>query len=264
MEWNHIRDQFPVTERLVYLDHASRCPTPLPVMLRQEEFLHFCAECGRDYSTWWKIADNLRGKIASLIKADEKEIGFASSTTEAMNICAQGFKWQPGDNIVIAQMEFPSNVYPWLGLSKNEVEVRFVEPQNYEITPELIDRYVDSHTRMISLSHVQAANGFRIDLEEIGYYCKKQGICFCVDATQSLGAFPIDVKTAHIDFLACSTYKWMMGSDGLAIFYCANDFLSNLNQVFLGWSGRINRNEFYAYPLDYPVSALLRYDFRLL
>lgn len=255
MEWGSVRDQFPIVEREVYLDHASRCPTPLPVMLRQEEFIRFCAEHGRDYASWWKIADNLREKVALLLNADSTEIGFGSSTTEVMNICAQGFDWHPCDNIVTAQTEFPSNVYPWLGVKKKGVEVRFVEPLNHEITLDLIEKCVDSHTRMIALSHIQASNGFRIDLEEIGCYCQKHGIVFCVDATQSLGAFPIDVKSAHIDFLACSTYKWMMGSDGLAIFYCSRELMPKLSQIFLGWSGRTNRNEFYAYPLDYPQQA---------
>lgn len=255
MHITEIRKNFPITEHAIYLDNGSRCPLCKPVLDRQQSFQLFCSESGRDYAAWWRLADDLRGKIARLIHAQAKQVGYASSTTAALNLLAQGYEWKPGDNVIIAASEFPSNVYPWLGLKERNVEIRFLQPQNGWITLSQFQELADKNTRIISVSHIQAANGFKMDLEELGVFCEKKGIVFCVDATQSMGAYPIDVVSSHIDFLATSTYKWLMGSDGLAVFYCSDALQSSLRQVFWGWSGRIDRNEFNQYPLSYPQEA---------
>jgi cysteine desulfurase/selenocysteine lyase len=255
MNLNMIRQQFPVTDHMIYLDNASRCPVCIPVAESQKEYIDFCVKYGSDYKNWWQKVDSLRLKLGKLINASQNEIGYASSTTSAMNIIARGYPWKEGDNIVLINHDFPSNIYPWLACKKNGVQIRFIEPNNGKIHLEQIKQVVDNNTRALSVSHVQAENGFRCDLDVIGDFCDKKKILFCVDATQSLGVFPIDVKQSHIDFLASSTYKWLMGSDGLAVFYCSDRIIDSVQQVFLGWSGRVNRNEFYYYPLDYPREA---------
>ncbi len=250
-----LREQFPITRWGTYLDHGSRCPTPQAVLERQEAFARFCAQRGRDYAAWWTMADNLRARIAALINAEAAEICYASSTTHALNLLAQGYPWKAGDVIVAAQMEFPSNVYPWLGLAEKGVEVRMIQPQDGRITLEMIRDALDARTRLVALSHVQAANGFRLNLQEVGQLCHSRDIVFCVDATQSLGAYEVDVERDGIDFLACSTYKWLMASDGLAVCFCRAQLLPSLKLSYYGWSGRCDRNEFYTYPMKYPSKA---------
>lgn len=255
MNAKEIRELFPITNSIIYLDTASRCPLAIPVYNSLERYLDFCSRYGREYKSWWELSEQLRKKIAQLIGSKSTEIGFCDSTTHAINILAHGYSWKKDDNIVTANIEFPSNIYPWFSIKQYGVDVRLIECKNGMLPLYEIEKYCDSHTRILSLSHVQAANGYRIDLTQIGDFCRDRGIIFCVDATQSCGVFPIDVRTSKIDFLAVSTYKWMMATDSLAFYYCSEKIIGSLSQTYLGWSGRLDRNDFKNHHMKYPMEA---------
>src|SRR5262249_9660170 len=150
--------------------------------------------------------------------ADPLDIAFVKNTSEGIGIAAEGFPWQVGDNIITAAEEYPANIYPWLNLKSRGVEVRFVETRDRRLWIDDFKSLMDSRTRLLSVSSVEFASGFRNDLVALGELCRQRGILFFVDAIQSLGILPLDVRQTPIDFLAADGHKWLLGPEGAAIF----------------------------------------------
>lgn len=254
--WEEVRMDFKVAGEYLYLDNAAKVPLTTQVAVGLDAFNYACRHKGRDYQKWWKRADRVRRDVANLIGGKPEEIAYAGSATQAVNIIAQGLTWNEGDNVVVAESEFPSNLYPWLALAAQGVEVRLVkEDESGELPLQRYKELCDDKTRLLAVSHVQAGNGYRINLTEFGEFCDSRDILFMVDATQSCGIFPIDTEKMKIDFLCASTYKWMMGTDGLAILYCRMSRLPLIRFTYLGWSGRTERNDYEHHEMDFPNEA---------
>jgi len=255
MNWEKLRPYFPVTKKYIYLDHGSMSPLPTCVLEILYDFHLRRYFSGRNFVDWWKEVSVVRSKLAKFIGAEPEEIAFTESTTHGINIIAQGLNWQPGENMIINNLEFPANVYPWLNLHEKGVEVRIHKSINGELFIEKIAKLIDEKTKLISISHVQANNGFRSDISLLGKLCKKKNVLLLVDATQSLGAFPVNVKDSNLNFLCGATFKWLLGPDGLGFLYCNKDNLPNLNLTYLGWAGMKNRNNFTTYQVNLPDEA---------
>jgi len=191
-----------------------------------------------------------RSSIAKLIGASPEEIGLVQNTAEGINIIANGLGLRSGDNIVLNDIEFPANIYPWLNLEKKGVEIRFVRSQQGRISLRDIENAVDANTKVISISHVQYLSGFRMNLGELGQFCRGRNIFFVVDAMQSAGAMPIDVGADQIDFLCCSGYKWLMGPRGTGFLYCRRSSLKHLTPIFTGHNSMISYSEAYPYEVN--------------
>lgn len=259
--WAALRGDFRIKEGCVYLDNGAKVPLAAPVLRELKAFNQFCSAAGRDYDGWWKTADDTRLLAARLLGGRPEEICYTASSTQAVNLIAQGLDWREGDNVIVSAGEFPSNLYPWLNLKAKGVEIRMVWPTKQgELSPERYQRVWDFRTRLIAVSHVQAANGYREDLEELGRFCHQNGSLFFVDATQSCGLFPIDVERMKIDFLCASTYKWLMGVDGLALLYCRRRLIKDVAFSYLGWSGRINRNDYDYHPPGETKNGVFPYE----
>lgn len=250
-----VREDFPITQKMVYLDNGAKSAQATSVRAALESYLDLWSEKGSDYPYWWTQVDYARKKLADLISANKEEIAFASSCTHAVNIVAEGLDLQPGDNIVVAADEFPSNLYPWLGLREKGVEIRLATSEDGKLPLERYLTHVDEKTRLLAVSHVQYATGYRCNLEEFSVFCKQRNIRFLVDATQSLGIVPINTKKYSIDYLVASTYKWLLGTDGLAVLYIAQNALNSLRFSYTGWSGRTEPNDYTHYRLEYPQEA---------
>ena len=230
------RREFPVTGKYIYLDHAGVAPISLRVKTAIETFLAESAEGGSFYyPVWIQRIVEIRRACAQLINAGPEEIAFVKSTSHGLSIVAQGLDWRPGDNVLIYEKEFPSNIYPWLNLRSKGVEVRTIPSRDGRILFEDISQLINSRTRLLAISSVQFANGFRIDLEKVGSLCRDRQVLLCVDAIQSLGMAPMDVKASHIDFLSADAHKWLLGPEGIGIFYCSNGLAERLSPPLIGW-----------------------------
>ena len=177
----------------------------------------------------------MRARVASLINAHPDEVAFTKNTSEGISFVANGLHWQTGDNVVITNVEFPANVYPWQALRARGVEVRMVLEEDGRIPLERVMEMINTRTRVVSISSVQFASGFRTDLATLGEYCQSKGVFLCVDAIQSLGAFPIDVKAMNIDFLAADGHKWLCAPDGSGTFYVRKELQGHLHPTTIGW-----------------------------
>ena len=249
---NTYRQEFPVTQKCIYLDHSGVSPLPLPVKSAIETFLSEATQGGAfHYPKWSQQVVEIRRSCARLVHARPEEIAFVKSTSHGLSIVAKGLDWKPGDNVLIYEKEFPSNSYPWLNLQRKGVVVKIIPSRDGRIVIDDIEKLIDSRTRLLSLSSVQYANGFRVDLKNVGGLCRKKNILFCVDAIQSLGVIPMDVKEYSIDFLSADGHKWLLGPEGIGIFYCRKELVERIDPPLLGWKSVQNEFDF-----DHPDFAL--------
>jgi selenocysteine lyase/cysteine desulfurase len=251
------RNEFPVTQKFIYLDHAGVAPMPLRVKNAITRFLGESAEDGAfSYPAWLKRLDDVRRSCSRLINAEPDEIAFVKSTSHGLSIVAEGLDWRPGDNVLVYEREFPSNLYPWLNLQRKEVEVKFIPSRGGRVLIDDIERLIDSKTRLLAISAVQFSNGFRIDLDRAGELCKQKNILFCIDAIQSLGLIPMDVRKASVDFLSADAHKWLLGPQGIGIFYCRRGLAERLAPPLVGWKSVQNEFAFDRPDFSLKTSAL--------
>jgi cysteine desulfurase/selenocysteine lyase len=241
-DWNDLRvREFPVATRWAYFDHAAVAPLPKRSADRLRLWIDDQENNGVvNWPDWERKLEAVRRTAAKLIKADRDEIAFITSTTQGIGIVAEGFPWRNGDNVVTAAEEYPSNVYPWMNLADRGVALRMVPTRDGRIWIEDLDAAIDSHTRLLTISHVEFASGFRNDLNAIGELCRKRGIAFFVDAIQGLGPLEIDVQQTPIDFLAADGHKWLLGPEGAGIVYIKKEWIDRLRPIGVGWHSVIN------------------------
>lgn len=246
-----LRELFPVTRNLVYVNHAAVGP----LSVRAAEAMARHAADQRDFGAlhwrdWYAEYDRLRAAAARLIGCDPGEIAILKNTSEGLSFVAAGLRWQPGDNVVISDLEFPSNSTPWRKLDTRGVEVRVIRSRDGAFTAADVAALIDARTRVVAVSSVAFHNGFAADLEAIGELCASRGVLFCVDAIQSVGVLPIDVRRAKIAFLAADGHKWMCGPEGAALFYVAAEHRPQLEVIEYGWTNVERRGKFIDCPTD--------------
>ena len=239
------RALFPVTRNLVYFNHAAVGP----LSTRAYEAMEKHAADQRDYGAthwkaWYHEYELLRAAAGRLINAAPDEIAILKNTSEGLSFVAEGLDWERGDNVVTTDLEFPSNFTPWKNLERRGVQCRVVESRDGAYTPADVERLVDENTRLVSVSSVAFHNGFAPDLDAIGAICDRRGALFCVDAIQSIGALPMDVRKSRISFLAADGHKWLCGPEGAAIFYVANEHRDKLRVIEYGWTNIERRGKF--------------------
>ncbi len=251
------RREFPVTEKHLYLDHAGVAPLSLRVQSAVELFLREATGGGAfHYPKWAQQVVEVRRACARLINAEAEEIAFVKSTSHGLSLVADGLDWKPGDNVLVYEKEFPSNLYPWLNLKARGVEVRMIPSRGNRILTEDIEKLMDQKTRLLALSSVQFVNGFRIDLKQLGELCKAHKVLLCVDAIQSLGVLPMDVQEYTIDFLSADAHKWLLGPEGIGIFYCRKELAEQLAPPLIGWKSVQNEFAFEHTALKLKTDAL--------
>jgi cysteine desulfurase / selenocysteine lyase len=256
LKFENIRKEFPVMKELIFFDHARVAPLPERVRKVVTEFVDDATRYGTaHYETWIGEIDRSRKNFARLINAEMDEVAFVKNTSEGLAIVANGLDWKSGDNVVIPDIEFPANVYPWWNLKRLGVETRMVRAVDGRVLFDDLVRQVDARTRLISISSVECNSGFRCDLNRIGVFCKDKGILFCVDAIQSLGILPMDVKRDHIDFLSADGHKWMLSVEGLGGFYISKEALEKVYPVTVGWGNMVNAADFMNYEFTFRPNA---------
>ncbi len=256
------RQLFPHTEQgLVYLNHAAVSPLSSRVLKAQIEHLH-------DRSTGKietfpddvKQIEKTKGCIERLINAESWErIALAGNTSDALNIVASGLDWKPGDRILLNDLEFPANVYPYYHLKSQGVEIDFIHSPDGKLTAEMIYAALRPRTRLLAMSAVQFLSGYRADLSVLGELCRARGILFVVDAMQAVGGFKIDVQEMKIDALAAGAPKWQMGPQGIGFLYVTEELQARVHQKYFGWLSVDNPWDFFNFDQP-PASTARRYE----
>jgi len=229
-----IRSKFPVTEHCTYLNHAAVAPLSDPVRAAMSKFIADRGVMFNRKRRYESVSNDLRAVLAWLINGTPEEIAFTQNTSEGLNIIANGLPLESGDNVIFCDMEFPANVYPWMNLEGRGIEARCVPHDGGGLTVEALERYADTHTRVVAASSVEFLTGFKNDLRSLGAWCREHEAYFVVDGIQSLGSSTLDVQACKIDFLSCGGPKWLMGPEGQGFVYCRQELLDALLTPFVG------------------------------
>ncbi len=259
MDWEALRDEFPITRNYNFQNHAAVAPISRRAAQAAQTYLTQSQDTGYLEGHFYRHADRVRAQIARLINAKSDEVTFCKNTSEGLSLVANGLSWNNGDNIVTTNVEFPANMYPWMALRPRGVQVRMVFEEDGRIPLESILQSIDNRTRLVTISSVQFASGFRTDLATLGDYCQSKGVLLCVDAIQSLGAFPIDVNAMNIDFLAADGHKWLCAPEGIGILFVRKELQGHLRPSSIGWLSMKDPFNFNRYQFEFADSAR-RYD----
>jgi len=249
------REEFPVTRQAIYFNHAGVCPLPRRTAEAAQRVLQQQMEGGatqENYQQWTENIRQARQNLARLVRAAPEEIAFVKNTTTGLLIAAGSIPWQEGDNVVTCAVEFPANVYPWLGLERMGVQTRFVGLRQGRLLMDDLVAAMDRRTRAIALSWIQFTNGFRIDLGKLSQLCRDRHCYFILDAIQGLGALQLDLSRYAIDFMAADGHKWMLSLEGCGVLYVRRQILDELVPFHIGWMGVENADNY----LDYQLAPL--------
>jgi cysteine desulfurase / selenocysteine lyase len=254
---SEIRKLFPVTQNHIYLNHAAVCPISIPVYERMQRHARDVMENGAvNYREWLAAIKQARELSARLINARPDEIAFASSTSAGLAVIANGVDWRAGDNIVTADCEFPANIVPWMRIRREfGVEVKMARERDCRLETEEILSLIDDRTRVVTLSFVEFASGFRNDLAAIGRHCSERDVLFVVDAIQGLGALGIDVEACAIDALSADAHKFLLGPEGAALFYVSRRAMERVKPTLVGWLSVNDPDDYSNYDQPYAPNA---------
>ena len=235
----------PIASRVAYFDHAAVAPLPATSRDSIRRWLDQATEEGDTaWSQWARRLEEVRRAAAGLMGAEPTEIAFVPNTTTGISLVAEGFPWKNGDNVVTLENEFPSNQYPWMNLASRGVEVRRVQVEGGIVDLERLEAACDGRTRIVSVSWVGYATGWRIDVSEVAALCRRRGCLFFLDAIQGLGVFPLDVRQAGVDFLAADGHKWLLGPEGAGILFVRQAHLEMLRPLMVGWNSVVQGNDY--------------------
>jgi cysteine desulfurase/selenocysteine lyase len=231
------QDEFGLDDGLIYLNHAAIAPWPKRTVEAVQQLAADLGHTGsKAYPQWVATERRLRERLAELIGAESAaDIALAKSTSEALSFVAQGLDWQPGDNVVGIRQEFPSNRIVWEALAERGVEYRTLDLGTSTDPEADLLALCDARTRLCAVSWVQYAGGFRLDLARLGHSLREQGVLFCVDGIQGLGALPFSLAEVPADFIAADGHKWMLGPEGLALFWVRPTLRESLRLTEHGW-----------------------------
>jgi len=252
------RHEFPVVADKVFLAHGGDCPLPRRVAEAVRKYAQDASTGDQEKFVYPKILSDGRKLAAELIHCKPEEIAFVGPTSLALSFVASGLRLRRGDNVLIYFDDYPSNVYPWMALADQGVEVRLMNLRGLgTIRPRDVIGQVDENTRLVALASCHFISGYRLDLGAIATFLRERKIQFCVDAIQTVGAFPMDA--GQIDFLAADAHKWLLGPCGAGLMYVRESLQEQLNPPIYGWHN-VRSPEFVAQEQIVLRSGAARYE----
>jgi Selenocysteine lyase len=229
------RTEFPVAQKQIFLAHAGDCPLPRRVADAVTRYAQQCTIGDQEKFVYPGVLDEGRQHAARLLNCQPGEVAFVGPTSLALSFIASGLKFRKGDNVLIYFDDYPSNVYPWMALAEKGVEVRLMNIRGLGvIRPVDVIGQVDENTRLVALASCHFISGYRIDYDAIGKALHQRNILFCLDAIQTLGAFPTTVE--HVDLLAADAHKWLLGPCGAGLMYVRQSVQERLTPPIYGWN----------------------------
>lgn len=250
------RSEFAVTERYTYFNHAAVGVLPRGTREAIDGFVRAHAEGGvmGTYSYEAKMPQ-YRDRIGRFIGSSGEEIAILRNTGDGANVVALGLDWKPGDEIVLGDNEFPSNALPWLALRRHGVKIVLVHAAQTRLTPDALRAAMTPRTRVVAVSWVSFADGYRHDLAELAAVAHAGGALFCVDVMQALGAFPLDVRACDIDVAYAGGAKWLLALQGVSFVYVRSGLIDRLALGAPGWRSAANMWDFLDYDQPYVETA---------
>jgi len=253
-----IRALFPVTGRAIYLNHAAVSAPPIPTINAIKSQLADVSENGSiNFRKWLAVKESARQLLAEMLGARPEQVAFMRNTSDGLSTVANGLNWRAGDNLVTFRLEFPSNLYPWLRLRDAlGVEVRVCEEHDGRVDVDELIRLIDGRTRIVAISQVQYASGFRADLERIGRVARDHDALLVVDVIQALGVIPLDVQAEFVDVAAGACHKWLLTPEGIGFLYLSARARERIQPTLVGWTSVPNPDDYGNYEQGWSEGTL--------
>ena len=249
------RAEMPVVRQYNFMNHAGVAPLSGRAAAAMQRYIEEATHHAYARGGLYPEAKRVRQLAGRLLNCHSEEVTFVKNTSEGISLVANGLQFSRGDNIVTCGVEFPANIYPWMNLHSRGVHLKMAPEDNGRVPLQRLVELIDDRTRLVTVSSVQFGSGYRTDLAALGTVCQERGVLFCVDAIQSLGCIPIDVRAMKIDFLSADGHKWLLGPEGAGIFYCRHELLGLLRPSSVGWLSVQDANDFGRYHLDFRDDA---------
>lgn len=250
------RDEFAVTERYVYLNHAATGVLPRSTVAAIETFVREHGAGGvMGTGPYEARMPEFRERIARFIGASGSEIAVLRNTGDGANLVALGLDWRDGDEVLFCDNEFPANAIAWVALRRRGVNVRVLSTQRQRLTPDVLRREISPQTRVVAVSWVTYSDGYRHDLAALAKIAHESGALLCVDAMQALGAFGLDVVESDIDVLYCGAAKWLLGLQGVSFCYVCEPLIERLTLAAPGWRSMQDMWDFPHFDQPYVADA---------
>ncbi|MGA3166743.1 MAG: aminotransferase class V-fold PLP-dependent enzyme [Terriglobia bacterium] len=245
------RQEFSDFSPTVYLDCAYQGPFPLATRERLYEAIELKVHPDRlDAPEYFRLPERVRARIARLVGAGPSEIALTTSATQGIGIVAAGLGLGPGDEVVVASSNFPSNLFTWLHLRRKGVVVKVLASVHGEVGLEPVAAALSARTRVLALDWVNYTSGYRIDLATMGELVHARGGIFVVDGTQGVGAQELDLNALPVDVLVCAAYKWLLGPYGTGFAYVRRELLGKLDLPVINWYSVEGAEDFDSLPSE--------------
>ena len=238
------RHEFPVCRDRIFLAHAGVCPLPRRVAEAISTYASRCTTGDQEELVFPELLTRGRQLAARLLNAQPDEVAFVGPTSLALSFIAASLNFRKGDNVLVYFDDYPSNVYPWMALAARGIQVRYLNTRGLGvIRPQDVLGQVDEQTRLVALATGHFISGYRLDHQAIGAHLGERNILLCLDAIQTLGAFPTTVE--HADLLAADAHKWLLGPCAAGLLYARRPVLERMTPPAFGW-GNVRCPEYVA------------------
>jgi cysteine desulfurase/selenocysteine lyase len=258
IDWSTIYKAYPANKEMIWLNNCGTTPAGTHIVKTLSRFMEGYARKGifTEVAGYAKVQNNIKNILSKLLNCLPDELALIHNTAEGMNFISHGLKLSAEDEVILLENEYPSNIYPWRHLEKKGVKL-VTAPM--ETSPETflkaLKRSITAKTRVISLSAVHWCTGMPLPLKQVGKLCKENSINFVVDGAQGVGIQPLDIRTANIDYMAFSAWKWLLGPLGLGVLFISKEKLNNLDPVFIGTASVTNDKEYLPYKSELKPTA---------
>jgi cysteine desulfurase/selenocysteine lyase len=247
------REEFECEERSVWLNtaHQGRLPRRAARALAEAVQWKLHPDVLASAERFSAVPMRLRTILARVLGAREDEVVLANSASYGLHLIANGLELGPGDQVVVAANDFPSDILPWLMLRDRGVEVRLVEPNDEVLTADEVEASLDGRTRVLCVTWVHSFSGRVVNLEAVGRVCRSRGVWFVVNGSQGVGAMPIDVRKMPVDALVSAGFKWMCGPYGTGVCWLRPELFDAIRPAKLYWLSALTADDLAAPSLDF-------------
>lgn len=239
MDLDEVRQQIPLLANNIYLDNAGAGPPPTSVHGAMRSFLDEWRDYGEKWDDWLLEIVKARELFARLIGATVEEVACVPNVTSGLAAIGSALRPSPGQNVVVSELNFPTNVYIWHALKQKGLlsEVRVLKAKNGKVSISDFEKAIDDKTAAVSLDYVSWINGCKEDIKTVAQITHSHDALIIVDAFHALGVMPVDVRELNVDVLTCGTYKWLMGPHGTAFLFVKRNVIERLEPGIVGWHG---------------------------
>ncbi len=258
INWTTIYKAYPVNKEMIWLNNCGTTPAGSHIVKALSRFIQGYAQKGvlTEIAVYPEVQNNIKKILSNLLNCSPDELSLIHNTAEGMNFISHGLNLSIGDEVILLENEYPSNVYPWRHLEEKGVKL-VITPM--ESSPETflkaLERLIPKKTRVVSLSAVHWCTGMPFPLNKVGRLCIENDIDFVVDGAQGVGMQPIDTKKDNISYMAFSAWKWLLGPLGMGILFVAKEKLPDLKPVFIGTDSVVRPDEYFPYKSELKPSA---------